>query len=83
MTWGDSVAKRRLNLSTPRDIRKSANRVANMLLNGEIGAKAGQAIISACKVCLESIRTDEQGKRLDELEELVEQVTKGGTSRHW
>lgn len=65
-----------MNLSTPRDIRKSANRVANMLLNGEIGAKAGQAIVSACKVCLESIRTDEQEKRLDELERLVEQLTK-------
>lgn len=47
-----------------------------MLLNGEIGAKAGQAIISACKVCLESIRTDEQERRLDELENLVEQLTK-------
>lgn len=68
------MARRRLNLSTPRDIRKSANRVANMLLNGELGAKAGQAIISACKVCLESIRTDEQERRLDELETRVKEL---------
>lgn len=47
-----------------------------MLLNGEIGAKAGQAIISACKVCLESIRTDEQEKKLDELEKMVMELTK-------
>ena len=68
------MARRRLNLSPPRDIRKSANRVANMLLNGEIGAKAGQAVISACKVCLESIRTDKQERRLDELEKLVKEM---------
>lgn len=70
------MARRRLKFDTPGDIRKSATRVANMLLNGEIGAKAGQAIISACKVCLESIRTDEQQKKLDELEKLVEGLTK-------
>ena len=69
------MARKRLNLSTPKDIRKSATRVANMLLNSEIGAKAGQAIISACKVCLDSIRTDEQQKKLDELEKIVEQLT--------
>lgn len=68
------MARRRLNLSMPRDIRKSANRVANMLLNGELGPKAGQAIISACKICLESIRTDEQERRLDELEKLVKEL---------
>ena len=70
------MARRRLNLSTPTDVRKSANRVANMLLNGEIGAKAGQAIISACKVCLDSIRADEQERRLYELEKLVEEMKK-------
>ena len=70
------MAKRRLRFDTPRDVRQSATRVANMLLNGEIGAKAGQAIISACKVCLDSIRTDEQQKKLDELEKIVEQLTR-------
>lgn len=68
------MAKRRLNLSTPQDIRKAANRVANMLLNGEIGAKAGHAILYGCRVCLDSIRTDEQQKKLDDLEKLVEQL---------
>ena len=70
------MAGKRLKLSTPQDIRKSANRIANMLLNGELGAKAGQAILSACKICLDSIRVDEQEKRLDELERLVKETKK-------
>ncbi len=68
--------KKRLKLSTPNNIRQSANRIANMLLNGELGAKAGQAIISACKLCLDSIRVDEQEKRLDELEKQVGEMKK-------
>ena len=68
------MARRRLNLNSPRDIRKAANRVANMLLNEELGAKAGQAIASLCKICLESIRTDEQQKKLDELERRVDEL---------
>lgn len=68
------MARRRLNLDSPRNIRKAANRVANMLLNEELGAKAGQAIASLCKICLESIRTDEQQKKLDELEKAVEEM---------
>lgn len=66
--------KKRLKLSTPQDIRKSANRIANMLLNGELGAKAGHAILYGCKICLDSIRVDEQQTKLDELERLVEEV---------
>ena len=69
------MAKRRLNLSTPRDVRKSANRVANMLLNDELEPKTANAVLYACNVCLASIRTDEQEKRLDELERLVKEAT--------
>lgn len=69
------MARRRLNLSTPRDVRKSANRVANMLLNDELEPKAANAVLYACNVCLASIRTDEQEKRLDELERLVKEAT--------
>lgn len=69
------MARRRLNLSTPRDVRKSANRVANMLLNDELDPKAANAVLYACNVCLASIRTDEQERRLDELERLVKEAT--------
>lgn len=70
------MARRRLNLSTPGDVRKSANRVANMLLSDELEPKTANAILYACNVCLTSIRTDEQEKRLDELEKLVKEGRK-------
>lgn len=50
------------------------NRVANMLLNGDMEPKTANAILYACNVCLGAIRTDEQEKKLDELEKLVEQM---------
>lgn len=71
--WGEAVAKR-LKMSSSREVRRTVNRIANMLLNGDIGSKTANAILYVCKVCLDSIRTDEQQKKLDELEKLVEQL---------
>ena len=69
------MARLRLNLSSPREVRMSANRVANMLINDELEAKTANAVLYACNVCLTSIRTDEQERRLDELEKLVKELT--------
>ena len=62
---------KRLKLSTPTEVRKALNRLANMILNGQIDPKSANAIIYACNVVLGAIRTDEQEKRLDELEKLI------------
>lgn len=62
---------KRLKLSSPQEVRKALSRIANMVLNGELDAKAANAIIYACNVVLGAIRTDEQEKRLDELEQLM------------
>ena len=62
---------KRLKLSTPAEVRKALNRIANMILNGQIDPKSANAIIYACNVVLGAIRTDEQEKRLDELEKLI------------
>jgi len=67
------VAKR-LKMASPREVRRTVNRVANMLLNGDMEPKTANAILYACNVCLGAIRTDEQEKKLDELEKLVEQM---------
>ncbi len=62
---------KRLKLSSPQEVRKALSRIANMVLNGELDAKAANTIIYACNVVLGAIRTDEQEKRLDELEQLM------------
>lgn len=66
---------RRMSLKTPADVRRALNRVANMVLNGEVDTKKANTIIFACNSILGAIRTDEQQKKIDELEELLnEQV---------
>lgn len=66
---------KRLKISSSRDVRRTVNRIANMLLNSEIDPKTANAILYACNVCLGAIRTDEQEKKLDELERLVKELT--------
>lgn len=63
--------RKRLKLSTPAEIRKAISKVANDLYNGEIDPKEANAILYACNSALSSIRTDEQQKKLDELEKLL------------
>ena len=39
------MARKRLKMTTARETRKAVNRIANMLLNGEIDAKTAKAIL--------------------------------------
>ena len=66
---------KRLKMSSSREVRRTVNRIANMLLNGDIDPKTANAILYACNVCLGAIRTDEQGRKLDELEQMVRELT--------
>ena len=68
------MAKKRLKMSSPREARQAANRIANMLLNREIDSRTANAILYAINVPLGSIRVDEQQRKLDELEQLVEEM---------
>ena len=47
-----------------------------MALNGEIDSKTANTIILACNTVLGSIRTDEQQKKIDELEVILNDITK-------
>lgn len=60
--------KKYLKLKTPEDVRKSINRISNMMLNNELDAKTGNALIYACNAVLNSIRTDEIDKQFRELQ---------------
>lgn len=68
------MQKKRLKMSTSREVRRSVNRIANMLLNDEIDAKTANAILYGCNVCLGAIRVDDQQAKLDELEKIVEDM---------
>ena len=67
----DENKKIRLRLSTPNDIRKTLARVTNMIANNEIDTKKANTIIYSCNSILNSIRTDELEKKVQELEELA------------
>ena len=64
----------RLKLTTATEVRRALTRVSNMVLNGELAPKRANAIILACNAILSSIRTDEQGKKMAELEELLAEL---------
>ena len=68
------MTKKRLKLTTSREVRRAINRIANMLLNDEIDAKTANAILYGCNVSLNGIRVDEQQAKLDELEGFVEEL---------
>lgn len=63
-----------MKMTSSREVRRTTNRVANMLLNGEIDPKTANAILYACNVCLGAIRVDDQQAKLDELEKLVKEL---------
>lgn len=68
------MKKTRLKLTTARDIKLSINRVANWILNDEIDTKKANAVLYACNSCVNVIRVDEQQAKLDELEQIVEEM---------
>ena len=67
----------RLRMGTPTEVRRTLARVANMAVNGEIDTKTANTIILACNAILGAIRTDEQQKKIDELEILLKDIEKG------
>ncbi len=67
------MTKKRLKMGTPKDVKSAVNRVANLVLNNELEPKQANAILYAANITLGAIRTDEQQKKLDELEALLEE----------
>ena len=68
------MQKKRLKMTTSREVRRPVNRITNMLLNGEIDPNTANAILYGCNVCLSAIRVDDQQSKLDELEKIVEEL---------
>lgn len=65
------MGKIRLKVSTPQEVRRTLARVMNMVANGEMDSKSANCIIAGCNAVLGAIRTDDQQKKIDELEKLI------------
>ena len=63
--------RRQLKLSNPAEVRKALARIANMVINYELDTKIANTIILACNAILGCIRTDEQERKIVELECLL------------
>lgn len=61
----------RLKTNTSADIRRTLARVMNMAANGQMDSKTANTIIAGCKAALSSIRIDEQQKKIEELEKIL------------
>lgn len=61
-------------MGTPTEVRRTLTRVANMTANGEMDTKTANTIILACNAVLSAIRTDDQQKKIDQLEEILNVV---------
>lgn len=68
------MAKKRLRMGTSTELKRTANKIANLLLNGEIDSKTANALLYSCNVTAGIIRIDEQEKKLDELERLIKEM---------
>ncbi|WP_167955607.1 hypothetical protein [Anaerosporobacter faecicola] len=69
--------KIRLKVATATDVRRTLARITNMVANNEIDTKKANTIILACNAVLSAIRTDDQQKKISELEQLLKEITNG------
>lgn len=65
------MAQIRLKTRTATEVRRTLSRVMNMVANGEMDNKTANTIILGCNAVLSAIRTDEQQRKIDELERIL------------
>ena len=65
------VVKIRLKTRTATEVRRTLTRIMNMVANGEMDHKTANTIILGCNAVLSSIRTDDQQRKIDELERIL------------
>lgn len=75
------MAKIRLKTGSPQEVRRTLTRVMNMVANGQMDSKAGNTIILGCNAVLSSIRADEQQRKIEELESILNEVIESDEKR--
>lgn len=68
------MAQIRLKTKTASEVRKTLTRVINMVANGQMDNKTANTIILGCNAVLSSIRTDDQQRKIEELEKILESL---------
>ena len=68
------MAQIRLKTRTATEVRRTLSRIMNMVVNGEIDNKTANTIILGCNAVLSALRTDEQQRKIDELEHLLSKL---------
>ncbi len=68
------MAQIRLKTRTASEVRKTLTRVMNMVANGQMDNKTANTIILGCNAVLSSIRTDDQQRKIEELEKILESL---------
>lgn len=68
------MARMTLKTKTATEVRRTLSRVMNMVVNGEMDHKTANTIILGCNAVLSSIRTDDQQRKIDELEKIVNEI---------
>ena len=68
------MARVTLKTKTATEVRRTLSRVMNMVANGEMDNKTANTIILGCNAVLSAIRTDDQQKKIDELERIHSQT---------
>ena len=64
----------RLKTQTPTEVRRTLTRVMNMAINGKIDPKTANTVILGCNAVLSSIRADDQQKKINELERILNSI---------
>lgn len=75
------MKKIRLKTGTPQEVRRTLTRIMNMVANGELDSKTGNTLIVGCNAVLSSIRADEQQKKIEELEKVLNEVIESNERR--
>lgn len=75
------MTKIRLKTGSPQEVRRTLTRVMNMVANGEMDSKRGNTLILGCNAVLSSIRVDEQQKKIEELERILNEVIESNERR--
>lgn len=64
-----------LKMDTAAEVRNSLTLIANMVINKEMDSRTASTLNSLCNTVLNSIRTDEMEKEMNDLKEIIEDLT--------